>query len=202
MGGNSKWEKLKNMVITAYDFTKYVFTYYKTLWWDHKFTISDLFLKCDLPFGRKHLIDDSLNLVFMLPELQPRYSAFESQSHIKFCGPSIDEEVRAKLVDMKNSTEVIENFLRKNQINSDDRRFPKIVEQNDRRSYYDNYDNKAFSDASNLMRSESSGENFKKYHKPIIYVSMGTVFNNENLEIFEIIVETLLRQLRCDCVNW
>ena len=40
-----------------------------------------------------------------------------------------------------------------------------------------------------LMRSNSTGENFKKFHKPISYVSMGTVFNNENSNLFEIIVE-------------
>ena len=40
-----------------------------------------------------------------------------------------------------------------------------------------------------LMRSDSTGENFKKHFKPIIYVSMGTVFNNENSYLFEILVE-------------
>lgn len=42
---------------------------------------------------------------------------------------------------------------------------------------------------STLMRSNSTGENFKKSHKPIIYVSMGTVFNNENSNLFKTIVE-------------
>lgn len=200
MGGNSKLEKIKNLTITAYDFVKYVFTYYKSLWWDHKFSLKDLFLKCDLPFGKGHLIDESLNLVFMLPELQPRYSAFESQSHIKFCGPAIDEDVRSKItgrkIDMKKCTDAIENFLKKNSfkntLDSDEetKRYSKISEKlNDRTSFYDNYnDNRAF-DSSHLMRCDSTGENFKKTHKPIIYVSMGTVFNRENSEVFDVLVE-------------
>ena len=40
-----------------------------------------------------------------------------------------------------------------------------------------------------LARSDSTGENFKKYFKPIIYVSMGTVFNNENSHLFTVLVE-------------
>lgn len=201
MGGSSKLEKLKNMVVTAYDFVKYVFTYYKSLWWDHKFSLKDLFLKCDLPFSKGHLVDDSLNLVFMLPELQPKYEAFESWSHVKFCGPAIDEDARSKItgrkIDMKKCTDMIENFLRKNSTSNEsisesdesNKRYSKISEKiNDRSSFYDNYENKAF-DGSHLMRCESSGENFKKTHKPIIYVSMGTVFNRENSEVFGTIVE-------------
>jgi hypothetical protein len=61
------------------------------LWWDHKFSLKEIFLKCDLPFSRGHLIDESLNLVFILPELQPKYNDFESKNHIKFVGPAVDE---------------------------------------------------------------------------------------------------------------
>jgi len=204
MGPDSKLVKMKNLVLTAYDFMKYVFTYYKTLWWDHKFTFRELFFKCDLPFARKHLIDESMNLVFILPELQPKYSAFEGQSHIKFVGPAVDEEVRSKItnrkIDMQKCTEMIEEFLKENQSETEsleDGFEMKEKKSKDRISYYDNYSSQNIelnrktlpSTETSLMRSDSTGENFKRNHKPFIYVSMGTVFSTENSEIFEIIVE-------------
>lgn len=95
---------------------------------------------------------------------------------------------------MKKCTEMIENFLKESfkndNLNDDDssRKFSKTSQKEkiNRSSIYDNLKENY---QPGLMRSDSSGENFKRLHKPIIYVSMGTVFNNENSEIFEIIVE-------------
>lgn len=39
------------------------------------------------------------------------------------------------------------------------------------------------------MRKDSDGHNFKRRYKPIIYVSMGTVFNNENPTLFQVLIE-------------
>ena len=44
-----------------------------------------------------------------------------------------------------------------------------------------------------FMRKDSDGHNFKRYHKPIIYVSMGTVFNNENPHLFEVLIRAATR---------
>lgn len=166
--------KLRNFVMTLYDFCKYIFTYYKTLWWDLGFSLFDLFLKCDMPLSKYQLIDDKFNLVFVLPEVQPRLESFQS-SNIKFVGPSVDESVRSNIVkekcDMDKYVKMIEQFLEKNAIESLN------IE-------HSNQDHKSL-----LLRSDSTGENFKKHFKPIIYVSMGTVFNNENSHLFKVLVE-------------
>jgi hypothetical protein len=185
MGSNSKRQKLKSLSLTMFDFMKYIYTYYKTLWWYHGFNCYELMFKCDLPFGRNAIIDDSLNLVFVLPEIQPRLAAFQA-TNIKFVGPAVDENVRSKLSGRKNDmdkyVDIIENFLKKNlktefsEDNSD------TVSENYISNYSQPFD-------SILTRCNSTGENFKKYHKPIIYVSMGTVFNKENSNLFEIIVK-------------
>jgi UDP:flavonoid glycosyltransferase YjiC (YdhE family) len=39
------------------------------------------------------------------------------------------------------------------------------------------------------MGSNWIGETFRSTFKPIIYVSMGTVFNNENSNLFQVLVE-------------
>lgn len=171
MGENSKRQKVKSVCLTASDFMKYSFTYYKTLCYNHGFNLFELMFECDAPFGRKALIDDSLNLVFVLPEIQPRLDSFKA-ANIKFVGPAVDESVRSKLSGTKNEmnkyVDLIENYLQKNRTNQ-------ILDSNEINS-------------SVLMRSNSTGENFKKTHKPIIYVSMGTVFNKENSNLFETIV--------------
>ncbi len=118
----------------------------------------------------------------MLPEVQPRLQSFQS-SHIKFVGPCVDETVRSKLsnckFDMQKYATIIENFLEKNVL-------PKpansVSSQTD-----SNHLN--FKKNNDLMRSDSSGDNFKKNYKPIIYVSMGTVFNNENKDLFRVLVD-------------
>lgn len=190
MGSNSKRQKLKSLCLTMFDFMKYIYTYYKTLWWDHGFNCYELMFKCDLPFGRNAIIDDSLNLVFVLPEIQPRLAAFQA-TNIKFVGPAVDESVRSKLSSRKNDmdkyVDIIENFLRKNL------KTEYTAKKDKTDTVSENFLTAA--DASSqpcdsiLMRCNSTGENFKKYHKPIIYVSMGTVFNKENSNLFEIIVE-------------
>ena len=72
MGQSTNKQRIKSLFLTGYDFLKYIYTYYKTLWWDHGFSFYDLIFKCDLPFGRNLIIDESMNLVFVLPEIQPR----------------------------------------------------------------------------------------------------------------------------------
>lgn len=179
LGKTTNYHKIKNTSISVYDFMRYVYTYYKTLWWENGFSVIDLIFRCDLPLGKNHLIDDALNLVFVLPEVQPRLDEFMA-SNIKFVGPAVDESVRSKMSNAKSDMDkyvtIIENFLEKN---------TKICNNNNNSSLDLNLNNLR----KDLMRSESSGENFKRIYKPIIYVSMGTVFNNENKDLFRIIVE-------------
>lgn len=40
-----------------------------------------------------------------------------------------------------------------------------------------------------VSQTSMSDESLKKLYKPIIYVSMGTVFNNENADLFQVLVE-------------
>ncbi len=181
LGKTTKYQQIKNVSLSLYDFVRYVYTYYKTLWWENDFSLFDLIFKCDLPMGRNHLIDDNLNLVFVLPEIQPRLEEFQA-SNIKFVGPAVDEFVRSKLSnrksDMNEYVTIIEKFLQKNTVQS--------ITNRKNLNYFDSHENKL---RENLMRSDSDGENFKRVYKPIIYVSMGTVFNNENKDLFHIIVE-------------
>ena len=172
LGKNNKLhKKFKHSVVTIYDFFKYCITYYKTLWWDLGFSTYELMTKCDYPIGKMQLIDDTLNLVFVLPEVQPRLESFDSPN-IKFVGPCVDESVRNKISKEKSNMDqyidMIDRFLEKNAINK--------INSNDKKE-------------SILMRLESTGDNYKSIYKPIIYVSMGTVFNNENAELFTVLVE-------------
>ncbi len=183
LGKTTKYQQFKNSSISVYDFICYVYTYYKTLWWENGFTLFDLAFKCDLPFGRNHLIDDSLNLVFVLPEVQPRLDEFQA-SNIKFVGPAVDESVRSKLSNRKSDMDeyvtIIEKFLQKNTI------IQNLNDTNNGNNYSTSQQN---SKKENLMRSDSNGDSFKRAYKPIIYVSMGTVFNNENKDLFLVLVE-------------
>nr|QVK45631.1 UDP glucuronosyltransferase [Brachionus paranguensis] len=170
LGNNlSKRNKIRTFFILGNDFFHYLFTYYKTLWWDLHFSFLDLVLRCELPLSQVQMIDQNMNLVFVMPEVQPRLEYFQNKANIKFVGPSVDEVVRSnisqKKTDMDQYVERIEEFLAANLVNS------------------------LGGVKSTFMRSESTGENFKKYHKPIIYVSMGTVFNNENSNLFRILIE-------------
>lgn len=120
LGNNSHLHtRIKNMLITLFDLTKYVLTYYKTLWWDLDFSFIDLMMRLDWPISKHQLIDENLNLVFVLPELQPRLTEFQSET-IKFVGPSVDESVRSTIVnkklDMNKYIRMIDEFLIKNTI--------------------------------------------------------------------------------------
>lgn len=131
---------IKNIFLTAKDFFTYTFRYYKTLWWDYNFSLYDLVFYCDIPFERNVIIEqDSLNLVFVLPELQPRCYLFEAEN-IKFVGPAFDEQVRLQQIN-NAYTQLVQEFMLNNE------------------------------------------------NKPIIYVSMGTVFNYENSFVFDYIIE-------------
>lgn len=184
LGKTTKFYKFKNMTFTCLDLFKYMFTYYKTLWWENGFSLIDLIKKCDLPVSRNLLIDDELNLVFVLPEVQPRLDSFQS-SHIKFVGPCVDEAVRSKLSNEKKNTktyvEIIEQFMMKNTLPC------KILSQQP--DILPDKDPSVIKAKTDLMRSDSNGDNFKRIFKPIIYVSMGTVFNNENKDLFQVLVD-------------
>ena len=220
-------DKVTNAIITMSDFVKYLFTYYKTLLWDLGFNIFDLMYRVDAPLGRNNLIDEGLNLVFVVPQIQPRLEAFRSPN-IKFVGPCVDEEVRSKIlkskfdVNMQKYSAMIEKFLEKNLIdniehevasrvasgtlhmpNGDAVSIRSSLTMNESMNKNKNETMRtsmAFSESEldnmnsppsvyTFLRSDSTGENFKRLHKPIIYVSMGTVFNNENSDLFVILVE-------------
>lgn len=179
MLGDSKIKtKATNVLITVYDLFKYVYTYYKTLWWDFGYSFYEILFKCDLPMSTSHLIDTHLNLVFVLPEVQPRLQCFQSP-HIKFVGPCVDESVRNTIskekIDMNKYIALIDKYLEDNIIKNKNPATTDNSESQEKTSL--------------LMRTDSTGDNFKQFYKPIIYVSMGTVFNNENSELFEVLVE-------------
>lgn len=207
MGKSSRrHHKLKNGIVTFFDFLKYIYNYYKILWWDLGFSVFDLIYKIEGPLGRNHLIDDSLNIVFVAPEIQPRLDGFLNDfPNCKFVGPCIDENVRAKIlkqkydVNMRKYSKMIDEFLEKNLIDNIKKNSSIVGGGN-----INHLANGSISTTNNnnqqqqqpdilsssvYLRSESSGENFKKLHKPIIYVSMGTVFNNENSFLFQVLVE-------------
>ncbi len=135
MGSND--HILKNLMLTVQDFFTYTYKYYKTFWWDHGYSLYELIFNVDAPFERNLIIEDSLNIVFVLPELQPRLCLVQADN-IKFVGPALDESVRLQMSDTYSS--LINEFIAKNT-------------------------------------------------NPIIYVSMGTVFNFENSDLFQVIVE-------------
>lgn len=177
LGKKSNYHKLKNLSVTIMDLSKYVYTYYKTLWWDNEFTLNDLIKKCEFPFSRNYLVNETLNIVFVLPEVQPRIIDFQYQfSNIKFVGPCVDESVRSQLsnnkYNMDKYVESIEDFLEKNSLDH----LPKTEKIPKRNN--------------EINRPDLSGDTFKLNHKPIIYVSMGTVFNNENKHLFQILVDS------------
>ncbi len=135
MGSND--HILKNLMLTVQDFFTYTYKYYKTFWWDHGYSLCEFIFNFDAPFERNLIIEDSLNIVFVLPELQPRLCLVQADN-IKFVGPALDESVRLQISDTYSS--LINEFIAKNT-------------------------------------------------NPIIYVSMGTVFNFENSDLFQVIVE-------------
>jgi hypothetical protein len=114
--GNNKrlHNKVKNGLLTGFDFMKYSFSYYKTLGWDLGFSIFDCMTKLEYPVGRNNLIDESLNLVFVLPKMQPKLQQFQAE-HIKFVGPSVDGNLRGKMSkeksNMNSYIQKIDDFL-------------------------------------------------------------------------------------------
>lgn len=90
LGNSGIMEIIKNFSITCYDFINYCFTYYKTLIWNYKFSLKELINEIEAPLGRNISMNKNLNIVFVLPELQPRKYLFESPK-ILFCGPAIDD---------------------------------------------------------------------------------------------------------------
>lgn len=73
-------------------------------------------MKMEWPIGSTQLINPNLNIVFVIPEIQPRVEEFNSKT-IKFVGPCVDESVRASLAnkkfDMNKIWQTIVEFLDK-----------------------------------------------------------------------------------------
>jgi UDP:flavonoid glycosyltransferase YjiC (YdhE family) len=167
-------DRAKTYAFTMYDLCKYIMTYYKTLWWDFGLSLHDLCNKIDYPVSKLQMIDESMNLVFVMPEIQPRLNNFQA-SNIKFVGPCVDENVRKNIssqkINMEKYIQIIDEFLSKNlSINA-------LTLTNNNKL------------ASFVSQSSMSDEQVKQLYKPIIYVSMGTVFNNENSHLFQVLVE-------------
>jgi hypothetical protein len=184
--------------ITSYDFFKYIFKYYKTLIWINRLSPLDVIRKLGGPLGRNYLINEDLNLVFVLPELQPRVSQLTA-NNIFYCGSCVDESVRSKIIS-DDYTDLIKDYLYKNKIYKHDTSSNKIImdtiidNEEIEISQQSDQENKRLSKlsqnhemtrGSSFKRQYSTGDNYKLTHKPIIYVSMGTVFNNENSDLFK-----------------
>jgi MGT family glycosyltransferase len=138
---------LKSILINLADLVHYLLTYYKLLFWDLRFTLMEVYRLCHGPMSfDDFLTNDNLNLVFILPELQPHVELFKPARHILFLGSSIDEEVRATMTigsyTGNKSMEIVYKYLETQQ------------------------------------------------KKPLIYVSIGTTFNLENGDLFELLIET------------
>jgi hypothetical protein len=156
LGSNSsKLNLFKSVLVTTYDLIRYVFIYYKTLIWNFNFSFRDILSKCELPFERNVIIDSNLNLVFVLPELQPKPYLFDA-TKVKFVGPALDDSVRSRMNKYEHS---IVKFLCRNEQSKSENQLVYL------------------SELSSLAL------------KPIIYVSLGTVFNNENSHVFKTIAK-------------
>lgn len=103
------------------------------------------------PLNFSYNQSEELNIVSVLPEIQPRRDQFESR--FQFVGPCISEKVRKFETTNPGLKQILENFSRMNPIE------PKSLEQ-------------VFSDRK----------------LKLIYVSLGTVFNNNSF-IFDSILE-------------
>jgi MGT family glycosyltransferase len=144
MGLTSSW---KSIAINLADLVHYIYTYYKILFWDLGFSVSEIWRLCHGPMAfDDFLTNENLSLVFILPELQPHVELFKPVKQILFLGSSIDEEVRATMTigsySGDKSMELVNKYLESQQ------------------------------------------------KKPLIYVSIGTTFNLENGDLFELLIET------------
>ena len=166
--------QLKLFGFSLYDLFKYLYLFFKTLWWNYGLTLYDFLYKIDLPFTKLQLIDDNFNLVFVLPDIQPREEKLRSKS-IYLIGPGVDESLRlylsSKMNNMEKHVNKIDLFLEKN-----------LSEEG------------TFLAKTQKIQSFVVSENIaikdkRKLYKPIIYVCMGTVFNTENSDLFQVIVE-------------
>jgi hypothetical protein len=80
LGKNTKIHyRIRNLGITVYDLVKYLYTYYKTLWWDNSFTLMDIFYKSELPFSRNFLIDEMMNLVSLIDKRKIMTKFFQQE---------------------------------------------------------------------------------------------------------------------------
>ena len=86
---------------------------------------TDVMTKLEWPIGSTQLINPNLNIVFVMPEIQPRMKEFDPKT-IKFVGPCVDESVRAclanKKFDMTKIWKTITDFLKPNNDNLDQKR--------------------------------------------------------------------------------
>ena len=198
---------LKNLLITGFDFLKYVFVYYKILLFDLKFSIKEALFVCELPLAKNFLINSELNMVFLIPDLQPHIEKFltPKYSNIKFLGSAIDENVRFQMKLNENLNDSIGMALKEignqeeNEHLNENQKCLKIIEnfllkQKCLADSFKNSINKIdLKYLHNDVMSSNNGavETTTCYHKPIIYVSMGNTFIFNNGYLFDVIIETL-----------
>lgn len=218
-GINPKWNELhllgvtssvKNLMITGYDFFKYIFVYYKLLLVDLRFSLKEALFVCQTPLAKNFLLNPDLNMVFLIPDIQPHIEKFltAKYSHIKFVGSAIDENVRFQMKlneNLNNSVDIALKSISNQEQNAylnENEKCLKIIEdylmkQTCSVDYFKNSMNKIDlkylrngSNGSNTVMSTKSSP-ITYYHKPIIYVSMGNTFIYENGYLFDVIIETL-----------
>ena len=216
-GINPKWNELhllgvtssaKNLLITGYDFFKYIFIYYKLLLVDLKFSVKEALFFCQTPLAKNFLLNTDLNMVFLIKEIQPHIEEFLTTrySNIKFIGSAIDENVRFQMKLNENLHNSVDVALRsisnqeQNQYLNENEKCLKMIEnyllkQTCKEDYFKNSINRI---EMKYLRCGINGTKNNQatlvdnlYHKPIIYVSMGNTFIYENGNLFEIIIETL-----------
>jgi hypothetical protein len=198
---------LKNLLITGYDFIKYILVYYKLLLVDLGFSLKEALFKCQTPLAKNFLLNSNLNMVFLIPDLQPHLEKFltAKYSHIKFIGAAIDDNVRFQMKLNENLSSSVDVALKmignqeENPYLNENEKCMKIIEnfllfkQSCAVDYFKNSINKI--DIKYLRngngRMSTTNELNSYYHKPIIYVSMGNTFIYENGYLFDIIIETL-----------
>lgn len=195
---------VKNLLVTAYDFIKYFAVYYKLLLFDLRFSLREALFVCQNPLAKEFLINSDLNMIFLIPDLQPHVERFLTAKHrnLKFVGGAIDENVRFQMKlseNLSSSVDVALNSIGNIEENWNfnvNEKCLKIIESYLLKQQTTNFQNTINKIDLKYLRNGNGHNNDNElnltcYHKPIIYVSMGNTFIYENGYLFDVIIETL-----------
>ena len=188
---NQLLDLCRNFSITTYDMLKYYVNFYRTLGWRLGFSFYDLLFKSESPLDQSFLVDDSLNLVFVMPELQPRTAQFSRHwPHVHFVGPCLDESARTVISARKIKHKyllMLDEFLEKHRRQVTTATATATAATPSSEKPTEQPSTEAVT-VHALDDETMDREKFERVYKPLIYISMGTVFNNENSGLFELLI--------------